>query len=52
MQRQLNFLEDPPATESVWERMSEPQRNAAIEILARLIAQLAAAQPGKERDHD
>jgi hypothetical protein len=52
MQLQLSLLEEPPASSSVWEQMEEQQRKAAIEVLARLIAQAAKAQPSGEQSHD
>ena len=40
-QRHLMFLDIPCPHEAVWEQLDNEQRAAAVEVLARLIAQTA-----------
>lgn len=52
MQLSLAFLDpddQPPSpTATPWDRMSEQTREEALDILARVIARMLAAEPGQE----
>ncbi len=61
MQLTLAILDpsDPPPNSSApslasipWNQLNEAQRGAALEILARLIARMLAAEPGKVASDD
>jgi hypothetical protein len=39
-------------TPNPWDHLDEAARNAALEILARLIARMLASQPTTEASHD
>ncbi len=53
MQLNLAFLEIPTPNTLVWETLDEEQRHAALELLAKLIAQTAEPETKAEgRDDD
>lgn len=53
MQLNLAFLELPGPSEIVWEALDEEQRLAALQLLAKLIAQAVQNDPGaEENDND
>ncbi len=52
-QRHLMFLDIPCPHEAVWTQLSDEQRDAVVEVLARLMAQTAMTQtPMEERSDD
>ncbi|MFQ5705740.1 MAG: hypothetical protein ACE5HT_17210 [Gemmatimonadales bacterium] len=51
MQLDLAFLEIPNPRTTLWQALEETERHAALEVLARLIAQAARPGPSAE-DHD
>lgn len=53
MQLSLNLDDRGPRPETtVWETLNEPQRQAVVALLARLIAKAAAGAARQESDHD
>ncbi len=52
MQLNLAFLEIPNRSETVWDQLDEQQRVAALEVLARLIAQVAQNELNVEGNDD
>jgi len=52
VQRYLNFVDLPIPEAQVWETLENEQQAAAIEVLARLIAQTTDPHPRQEEDHD
>ena len=62
MQLKMPFTEatEPPPTPeartsappTAWDQLDETARVAALRLLARLIARMLAAAPGKEADHE
>lgn len=51
MQLELPFPEISTPRTTVWQALAETERRAALEVLARLIAQAARPEPSPE-DHD
>ena len=52
MQLNLAFLELPSPSAIVWEALDEEQRVAALQVLAKLIAQAVQNDPGTEENDD
>ena len=52
MQLHLAFLDIPNPSQTVWQQLEEEQRIAALEMLARLIAQAAQNALGGEDNND
>ena len=52
MQLNLAFLELPSPSAIVWETLDEQQRLAALNVLAKLIAQAAQNELNKEENDD
>jgi hypothetical protein len=52
VQLNLAFLELPGPSAIVWEALDEEQRVAALEVLAKLIAQAAQNELNKEGNDD
>jgi hypothetical protein len=51
-QRHLAFLDTPCPHEAVWAQLSDEQREAAVDVLARLIAQTARPDDKTEEHID
>ena len=51
-QRHLAFLDIPCPHETVWAQLSDEQREAAVDVLARLIAQTALPDDKTEEHID
>ena len=51
-QRHLAFLDIPCPHEHVWAQLDSEQREAVIEVLARLIAQSARPETNREENID
>ena len=53
VQLNLAFLDIPNPSETAWEQLDEQARIAALEMLAKLIAQAAQNElPGEGNNHD
>ena len=52
MQLDLAFLEIPSPSTNLWQALDETERRAALEVLARLIAQAAAPELSPEDNDD
>ncbi len=52
VQLNLAFLELPSPSAIVWEALDEEQRVAALQVLAKLIAQAVQNDPGTEENDD
>ncbi len=52
MQLNLAFLDIPNPSATVWEQLDEEQRMAALDVLARLIAQAAQNELSPEGNDD
>ncbi len=52
MQLNLAFLDIPNPSATVWEQLDEEQRIAALDVLARLVAQAAQNEPSAEGNDD
>ena len=52
MQLNLAFLDIPNPSATVWDQLDEEQRIAALEVLARLIAQAAQNEQSVEGNDD
>ncbi len=52
MQLYLNFPQIPLPLDGVWEQLSEDDRAAALETLAKLLAKAAMDEEAREKDHD
>ncbi len=51
-QQPLIFLDIPSPHEAVWTQLDNQQRSAAIDLLARLIAQIDLLEASMEENHD
>ncbi len=52
MQLNLAFLDIPNPSATVWEQLDEQQRIAALDLLAKLIAQAAQNELSREESDD
>ena len=52
MQLNLAFLDIPTPSATVWEQLDEQQRIAALDLLAKLIAQAAQNELSREESDD
>jgi hypothetical protein len=53
VQTKLSFMEDlPPVHLSVWDQLEEEHKSVALEMLARVIAKMIAAEQHSGANHD
>lgn len=52
MHPNLAFLETPNPGEDLWQSLGQDQRVAALDVLARLVAQAARTEPTAEDNDD
>jgi hypothetical protein len=48
----LSILEDPITDSNVWKHLSDEEQKTVVEVLARLIAQVAMSLQNEEQNHD
>jgi hypothetical protein len=52
MQLSFSILEDPIADNNLWQQLSQAQQKAIVDVLTRLIAQVAMSQLNEEQNDD